>query len=154
LEYRRKKVTTVTLPAPVSVERDDPTFLDVVRAEWIKFRSVGSTGWTLLTAWAGTIAVGLIVCAAVAARWSTMSPGAQASFDPVFRSLTGLLLGELAVGILGVLVITSEYATGMIRSTLAAVPTRRQVLAAKALVLGAPTWIVATVASLVTFLGG
>src|SRR6516162_3147481 len=147
-------MTAMTLPASTDLGRDDTTFTDVLRSEWIKFRSVGSTRWTLLTAWAGTIAVGLIVCAAIAGHWNQMSATDRASFDPTFRSLTGLSLGQLAVGILGVLVIASEYATGMIRSTLAAVPGRRQVLAAKALVLAAPTFVIATLASLVAFLGG
>jgi hypothetical protein len=146
-------MTAMTLPASTELGREETNFTDVLRSEWIKFRSVGSTRWTLLTAWAGTIAVGLIVCGAIAAHWSQMSAADRASFDPTFRSLTGLSLGQLAVGILGVLIITSEYATGMIRSTLSAVPWRRQVLAAKTLVLAVPTFVIATVASLVAFLG-
>ena len=147
-------MTVMTLPASTDLGREDTNFTDVLRSEWIKFRSVGSTRWTLLAAWAGTIAVGLIVCAAIAGHWNHMSATERTSFDPTFRSLTGLSLGQLAVGILGVLVIASEYATGMIRSTLAAVPGRRRVLAAKALALAVPTFIIATVASLVAFLGG
>ena len=147
-------MTAMTVPASTDLERDDTNFTDVLRSEWIKFRSVGSTRWTLLTAWAGTIAVGLIVCAAIAGHWNQMSATDRATFDPTFRSLTGLSLGQLALGILGVLVIASEYTTVMIRSTLAAVPGRRTVLAAKALVLAAPTFVIATLASLVAFLGG
>jgi hypothetical protein len=147
-------MTVTTLPATTDVRPDDTTFTDVLRSEWIKFRSVGSTRWTLLAAWAGTIAVGLIVCAAIAGHWNQMSATDRLSFDPTFRSLTGLSVGQLAVGILGVLVIASEYATGMIRSTLAAVPGRRRVLAAKSLVLAAPTFVIATAASAVAFLGG
>jgi hypothetical protein len=148
----------MTMPgaAAAQVDRDVPTAtgVDVVRSEWTKLRTVASTRWTLLACWAGTIGIGLIVCASVASRWSGLSPGQQASFDPTSRSLTGLLLGELAVGILGALVITSEYATGMIRSTLAAVPGRRVVLAAKAAVLAVPTLIVGVTASVIAFLGG
>jgi len=147
-------MTTVTLPTSLRVEPEETGFKDVVAAEWIKFRTVASTRWTLLAAWAGTIAVGLIVSAAIAAQWKQMSTADKASLDPTFRSLTGLVVGQLAVGILGVLVITSEYATGLIRSTLAAVPRRRQVLAAKTVALAAPTLVIATLASVAAFVGG
>ena len=146
-------MTAMTVPAPTDLERDDTNFTDVLRSEWIKFRSVASTRWTLLTAWAGTIALGLIVCAAIAGHWKHMSATDRASFDPTFRSLTGLSLGQLAVGILGVLAIASEYATGMIRSTFAAVPARRSVLASKAVVLVVPVLIASTAASVIAFLG-
>jgi hypothetical protein len=150
--------TLMTMPRPevAEIETDVPTAtaVDVVRSEWTKLRTVASTRWTLLAAWVGTIGIGLIVSAAVASRWSGMSAADRASFDPTFRSLTGILLGQLAIGILGVLVITSEYATGMIRSTFAAVPARRTVLGAKALVLAVPTLIIGVTASLIAFLGG
>lgn len=125
---------------------------DAVRFEWTKLRTVRSTWWSLLTVFAGTIAVGAVVSAAVADRWNTMSLSDRAQFDPTFRSLTGLFLGQLAVGVLGVLAVTSEYATGMIRTTLTAVPRRRVVLGAKALVLAAPVLVVSTVASFSAFL--
>jgi hypothetical protein len=147
-------MTTVTVPTSLALEPEETDFRDVVVGEWIKFRSVASTRWTLLAAWAATLVVGLLVCAAIAAQWEQMSATDKASLDPTFRSLTGLVVGQLAVGILGVLVVTSEYATGLIHSTLAAVPLRCQVLAAKTVVLAAPTLLVATVASVGAFLGG
>ena len=78
----------------------------------------------------------------------------HATFDPVLTSLSGMLLAQLAIGVLGVLVITSEYSTGMIRSTFAAAPQRHLVIIAKAGVLGAAAFAVGTVASLIAFLAG
>jgi ABC-2 type transport system permease protein len=64
--------------------------------------------------------------------WDNLDRGEQLRFDPTFFSLSGLWLAQLAVGVLGVLVITSEYATGQIRATLGASPQRATVVAAKA----------------------
>ena len=69
------------------------------------------------------------------------------TFDPVLTSLSGILVAQLAIGVLGVLVITSEYSTGMIRSTFAAAPQRHLVIAAKAAAFGAIAFAVGTVAS-------
>jgi hypothetical protein len=102
----------------------------------------------------GTIAISVLICEAIVSRWDQMSAIDHASFDPTFRSLTGLFIGQIAIGVLGVLAITSEYATGMIRSTLAATPARRLVLAAKGVALAAPALVVSTIACVVAFLTG
>ena len=78
----------------------------------------------------------------------------HAAFNPVLTSLSGVLLAQLAIGVLGVLVITTEYSTGMIRSTFAAAPQRHLVIIAKAGVLGAAAFAVGTAASLIAFLAG
>lgn len=86
---------------------------------------------------------------------SASHTGAQsASFDPIFISLSGVLLAQMAIGVLGVLAISSEYSTGMIRSTFAAAPQRHWVVAAKAAVVGAVAFAAGTVSSLVAFLTG
>src|SRR6516225_7098798 len=108
---------------------------DVARCEWTKLRTVRSTWWSLLIVLAGMIAIGLFICAAMVARWDQLPEAVRVKFDPTSRSLNGLFVAQLATGVLGVLAITSEYATGTIRATLAAVPRRRTVLAAKAAVL-------------------
>lgn len=131
-----------------------PGFVDAVRSEWTKFRTVRSTWWTLVAVAAVTIGLGYAVSAAVTARWDRMSLVQRLTFNPTTRSLTGLFLAELIIGVLGVLVITSEYSTGMIRSTLAAFPHRRQVLVAKASVLVLPVFLVGAVSALAAFLGG
>jgi len=106
---------------------------EVLISEWHKLRTVRTTWWTL-----AAVAVFNVVTAAVLGivLGKTLSTHQQASVsDPVRLSLGGLHLSQVAIGVLGVLVITSEYGTGMIRATLAAVPQRRLVLAAKTAVL-------------------
>jgi ABC-2 type transport system permease protein len=83
-----------------------------------------------------------------------MPAAARASFDPANNSLTGLALGQLLMATLGALVITSEFSSGMIRSTFAAVPNRPLVLAAKAAVLGAVTLAAGEILAFAGFLAG
>ena len=147
-------LSPVALDVPVPLGASEPRRRDVMRAEWTKLRTIRSTGWTLLTVLVGTIAIGALICEAVVSRWDQMSAIDQANFDPTFRSLTGLFIAQIAIGVLGVLAITSEYATGMIRSTLAAVPARRLVLAAKGVALAAPAILVSTVTCVAAFLTG
>jgi ABC-2 type transport system permease protein len=126
----------------------------VIRSEWIKLRTVRSS-WFVLGATVLAIAgVGLLVSYLNHAQWSTMSADARADIDPVNQSLIGVKLAELTVGVLGVLVASGEYATGMIRATFAAVPRRLPVLVAKVGVLAAVTFTVCLVAVLVAFVGG
>lgn len=120
---------------------------DVLAAEWLKLRSVRSTYLILLIAVAGTVAVGLIATA----RAKVDSPG---YFDAVEISLSGAVISQLAFGVLGVLAITTEHTTGMIRTTFAAVPRRRAVLAAKATVTGLVALVTGEVISFGTFLLG
>jgi ABC-2 type transport system permease protein len=124
---------------------------DLVRSEWTKLRTVRSTAWTLgMTAVAGLAASG-IATGVTRAHWTAMSASNRASFHPVEVSLIGGFLGgTLLLGILGILVVSSEYATGTIRATLAAAPRRPMVLAAKVLVFGTVTLVVA---ELVAFAG-
>ena len=120
---------------------------NLLRSEWAKMGSVRSTSWNLAIATAAMIGYGAINSA-------SHTNAHHATFDPVSTSLSGVLLAQLAIGVLGVLVITSEYSTGMIRSTFAAAPQRHAVIAAKAGVLGAVAFAVGTVASLISFLLG
>ena len=127
---------------------------DVLASEWIKLRSVRSTYLTLLFAAAAAVGVGYLVTHSGATHWATMSASARSAFDPVGDSFSGLGLAQLAFGALGVLVMTSEYATGLIRTTFAAVPRRRAVLAAKATVVGAVTLVAGEVIAFATFFAG
>ena len=102
---------------------------DALSAEWTKARTLASTGWLLLAAVTATVAVSTAVAAAVTC------PAGNCAEDPAKISLTGIYLGQVVVAILAVLMIGSEYSTGMIRVTLAAMPGRTTVLAAKAAVL-------------------
>ena len=126
----------------------------VIRSEWIKLRTVRSSWFVLAATVLGIAGLGLLVSYVNNAHWSTMSASARADFNPINQSLIGVNLAELTVGVLGVLVVTGEYATGMIRATFAAVPRRLPVLAAKAGVLAAVTFVVCLAAVLIAFVGG
>jgi ABC-2 type transport system permease protein len=117
---------------------------DLVRSEWTKLRTVRSTMWTLgMTVLIG-LAASAIATGVTRAHWATMSASDKASFHPIEVSLIGVDLGgTLMLGMLGILVVSSEYATGTIRATLAAAPRRPMVLAAKVLVFGTVTLVVA-----------
>jgi ABC-2 type transport system permease protein len=142
---------TTTIPAP-STPRYRPT--GVLRSEWVKLRSVRSTTWTLVATVVITIGIGIIATSTEAARWAHSPPFSRLSFDPTNLSLTGLLFGQLAIGILGVLAISAEYGTGTIRSSLAAVPDRRLFLAAKAAVFALVALVVGEVVSFGAFFIG
>jgi hypothetical protein len=119
----------------------------VLHAEWTKFRTVRSTTWTLVIAVAVTVLLTLLVVA------GQSTDGHQRGGDDVVRySLTGLYIGQLVLVTFGVLVMTSEYATGLIRSTFTAVPRRPVVLVAKAVVVAVTGLVAGVVATVVSFL--
>lgn len=104
----------------------------VVRMEWRKLRTIRSTYWILLV-----FAAGMVGAAVVNGAADPLQPAP--SYDPTQDALSGVALGQLAIGILGVLALSSEFTTGSIRATFAAVPRRGRVLAAKAGVMAALT---------------
>jgi ABC-2 type transport system permease protein len=139
-------MTTTLAPAPApAVARHQTVWAavpDVMRSEWTKLRSVRSTYWTLLAAVVCIIGFSTLLSAIFASQYAGMNAQDRSSFNPTSNSLSGVFLAQLAIGVLGVLVITSEYGSGMIRSTIAAVPQRRMMLAAKATVFAIVTAVV------------
>ncbi len=134
---------------------------NVIRAEGIKLRSLRSTWWSLFATVVIIVGLGTLFSALRAHRFNQdnggLRPGpfaARIGLDPTLISLRGVFLAQLAIGVLGVLVITGEYSTGMIRSSLAAVPRRTPVLVAKALVFGVTALVVTAVSALLAFLLG
>ena len=130
------------------------TLARVLRSEWIKMRSLRSTAVTLASAVAILIAMGWIFGWATTANWDDLRPDEKASFNAVDTTLAGYYLAQLAVGVLGVLLITGEYATGMIRATFGAVPRRLPVLWAKAVVYALVTFPLMLAAAFAAFIGG
>ena len=126
----------------------------VALAEWTKLRSVRSTRWSFLVAVFFSIGIAALACTVVAHHYPQMDPREKANFDPLGVSLAGVQLAQLAIGVLGVLVITAEYSTGMIRASMTAVPKRLPVLWAKAMVFGAVTAALMIPAALVAFFAG
>ncbi len=126
-------------------------FTSTARAELTKLRTVRSTMWSLLVSLVITVGLGALFCAARVARWDRLGLRARLTFDAAGFSLNGLFLAQLAIGVLGVLVISSEYATGQIRATFGATPQRRLVLGAKVLVFMATTFLVGLVGCVIAF---
>jgi len=130
------------------------TFGDVLRSEWTKFRSVRSTFWALAVTVVLGIALGAVISAAAAHGYARSSVSGKLSWDPTGVSLAGVAIASLAIAVLGVLCISSEYSSGMIRTSLIAVPKRGRVLAAKSLVFAAVTFVVGEATSFTAFFAG
>jgi ABC-2 type transport system permease protein len=120
------------------------TFRNIARMEWIKLRTLRSVRWTLLLALAGMIGIG------IAAGFNTRNPRG----DVTNNILVGGAFGSVLFAVLGVLVMTSEYSSGTIRATLAAIPRRPLVLAAKAAVWGTTALIAGELVTFAGFLAG
>jgi ABC-type transport system involved in multi-copper enzyme maturation permease subunit len=127
-------------------------FRTVARMEWRKLRTVRST-WTVLIVFAVTMTA-LAVLALSHENYAHLSAADRAAFDPARDCFIGLVLGQLLTGVLGVLAISTEFSSGMIRATFAAAPRRPLVLAAKAAVLGAVTLAAGEITAFAAFAAG
>jgi hypothetical protein len=126
----------------------------VLLSEWTKIRSLRSTIFSLLAAIVFIVGLAVLVPMVTVSHWPPRDPREALGFDPTTRTLSGIFLAQLAIGVLGVLLITGEYATGMIRATFAAVPARLPVLWAKAAVFAAVTLVLMVPTVLGAFLIG
>jgi len=150
-------VSTQTTPPPAMQKALPPghySFIDLLRSEWTKIRTVRSTMWTIAVTVVLGIGIGALVSALTRSHWSSMNLGSRVSFDAPATSLIGILFAQFAIGILGVLVISAEYTTGTIRATFSAAPNRSRVFAAKIVVFGVLSFIVAEFTSFVAFFLG
>ncbi len=140
-------IITRTRAVPAAVKR--PGLPGALRSELTKIASVRSTYWTLLAQVVASIAWAVLNCAGI------VSHGIGPDFNAAEASLTGqVALGELIIVVLGALVITSEYSTGMIRTSLAVMPRRGILYAAKAMVFAAITLALSLVTSFTSFFIG
>jgi ABC-2 type transport system permease protein len=127
----------------------------VIRSEFTKLKSVRSTWWTVLVLVVLSIGFSALICAVIKANWHTMSASDKATFDATSTSLGGIgFLGSLVIAVLGALVITSEYSTGMIRTSLTVMPRRSVMFVAKAVVFGLVALVLSLVLSFVSFFLG
>jgi ABC-2 type transport system permease protein len=134
----------MTAIAVTRVPRGRYGLAEAARMEWIKLRSLRSTWWTLAITVAGTISIGIAV--GINTR--------NAAGDLTNNALAGVVPGLLLAGVLGVLTMTSEYTSGMIRATLAAIPRRPLALAAKTVVFGGVMLAVGEAAAFISFFAG
>jgi ABC-2 type transport system permease protein len=155
-------VTAAPAAAPVTREPAAPArragFAHIVISEWTKLRSVRSTVWTLIAFVIVTIGITALISLAINSAWTgprSASRDATITLDPTGAILgLSVALGQLAICVLGVMVMTTEYSTGVIRSSLLAVPRRVPMLAAKAVVFAILTVITAEVVVLASFFVG
>ena len=130
-------------------------FGGTLRSEFTKIRSVRSTYWTLLVLLVVSIGIGAAICAGTAASWNQTSAADRATFDATQVSIAGLFfLGQLVIVVFGAIVLTAEYSTGMIRTSLTAMPRRITMYAAKALVFTIVALAVTLVAAFIAFFLG
>ncbi|MGV9884332.1 ABC transporter permease [Streptomyces sp. NPDC003006] len=126
----------------------------VLRSEWTKIRSVSSTVWTLGLAVVLTIALGALISILSKNDYDGLDARDKLTFDPTYISFSGMSLGQLAMIVFGVLVVSNEYSTGMIRTSLAAVPQRGTFLFGKLLVATLLAFVVSLATSFIAFFVG
>lgn len=146
-------MSTATLGHVGTVIAKPVTFANVLRSEAIKFRSVRSSRLTFYGAMVAVAGLGLIFSSL--GDDATTGPGQESAIaEPLAISMSGVVMGELIVSVLGALLVVNEYSTGQIRTTLAAVPRRLSVLWAKAAVTAGVVFTGGLAAVLVAFFGG
>ncbi|MHA7270881.1 ABC transporter permease [Arthrobacter sp. HLT1-20] len=169
-------MSTATISAPQRAGRGSVTFTGVLRSEWIKFRSLRSTQLLLVFTFVAVVGVGALAAwlrgifvDAIMGGGGPAGPGSGTAepqmtlqqamelanaqgFSIYGTPIAGLQLGVLVIGALAVLLISSEFGTGMIRSTLTAVPKRLPAFFAKAVVLVVVSYVLTLVAAFATFL--
>ncbi|MGQ0464562.1 MAG: ABC transporter permease [Sporichthyaceae bacterium] len=144
-------MTTLTIAPPAAPTA--PGFRDAVRSEWTKVRSVRSSVWTILIALAVGIGLSAMFSAILAHDYANGGES-RLLWDPTANSMFGGFFAQLSIAILGTLVITSEYATRSIRTSLIAVPKRGRLLGAKAVVVAALALAVGLVMAFTSFFVG
>jgi ABC-2 type transport system permease protein len=125
-----------------------------IASEFTKIRSVRSTYWTLAALLIVSVGIGAAICAGQAANFN-QNPGNVAGFDATQTSLAAFFeIGQLIIAVLGAMAITSEYSTGMIRTSLTAQPRRGVVYTAKAIVFTSVTLVISVITSFIAFFLG
>jgi ABC-2 type transport system permease protein len=153
-------MTTTVAPIVRSVQINTTKMsaaISLATSEWTKIRSLRSTVWSLLLLVVTTLGFTALFTGLTVAQWDTLDPSMKAQLlaDPGRMILgAGFQLGQLAVCVLGVLVISGEYSSGTIKASLLAVPTRTPMLAAKAVVFSALIFVVGEITAIATFFLG
>ncbi|WP_236791823.1 ABC transporter permease subunit [Amycolatopsis sp. GM8] len=145
---------TTTVPAAAPMPGARVTQSRVLASEWVKFRSLRSSYIALAAALVAMIGFAVLVTTVLVNRWPHATPQEKAHFNATDSSLSGFFLAQLIIGVLGVLVISGEYGTGMIRASLSAAPRRLPVLWAKLAVFAGITFVVTVVGSFAAFFSG
>jgi ABC-type transport system involved in multi-copper enzyme maturation permease subunit len=145
-------MTTLSIAPPAAMPT--ATFARTLKAELTKLYTLRSTWLMIAISISTTIGIAALACADQASSWNDMTPKARLAFDATSQSLVGVLFATLILGSVAVRSITSEYTSGMIRVTFAAISRRRQVLAAKAIALAASAVAVTLVGNALAYILG
>ena len=144
-----------SLAPPVRIPHLDVTgrvaFHRILLSEWTKLRSVRSTKWSLVVGFLLTIAFPVIFSLVTRSHWHSMSARERSGRHPLDIALAGVNVAQLAIAVLGVLLVSAEYSTGSIRSTFTAAPKRLPVLWAKVLDYAVVSLVLIVPAVLVSF---
>jgi ABC-2 type transport system permease protein len=138
---------TATTERAMTKHAATPSVKGILTSEWTKIRSVRSTFWTILI----TLVLGAGLAILVAFGSTRPGHAIGSDFDPTSMSLIGLFFGQLSIGVLAVMSITSEYSTGMIRTSLWAVPRRRLLLLCKIIVIALVAFVTGIATSFLSF---
>ena len=133
---------------------NETTLMSVAKSEWIKFRTVRSTIVSVFIFVFLTLGLGVLITWLIRSHYSTMPIAQRVTFDPVSTSLGAIIVAEFAAGVIGAMFISSEYTSGAIRTTLAAVPNRVRLILAKLLVLVVSMIVISEIVVVATFLVG
>ena len=141
----------MTTTAPSTTEHGSAGFRHVVATEWTKVRTVRSTWICLLIIFIAGVGLSALISNIEAGRWGTITLAERANFDPVRFSQSGVFISQFVVGVFGAMVITAEYSTGLIRTTLAAMPHRITLLFSKTAILALTVLVVGEITSFTAF---
>lgn len=148
-------MSTTTVPSPALTVASIPSQrAGALRAEWTKLRTLRSAWMTMVISIIASVTLAALSAGSNARNWKDMTADDRLAFDPVAVSLIGVLFGALVLGALGVRTMSSEYSTGMIRTTAAAIPRRTRFLGSKVVVIAGTTFLVAMVANVAGFVIG
>lgn len=140
-------MTALETTAPV-------TFVHTVRAEWIKIRSLRSTWYTLACLFVVGLGITALSMSSVGSEYASMTAAERETWDPTNLSLMSFMVAQLVIGVVGILVVTSEYATGLIQTSVTATPRRHRLLAAKVLAATAVAVVAGQAVMFATFFLG
>ncbi|WP_235999091.1 ABC transporter permease subunit [Qaidamihabitans albus] len=130
------------------------TFANTLRAEWIKLRSLRSTWYTLACLFVVGLGITLLSMSSLAQEYESLTAAERQAWDPTNLSLRTYIVAQLIIGVLGILVVTSEYATGLMQTSLTATPRRHRLLAAKVVVATAVAVVAGQALMFAAFLAG
>lgn len=147
-------MSAIDAPDPTTTRPAAARFVDVVRLEWTKLRTVPSTFVALGLTLAIGLGISALVSALVSREYAKNTPGVRETWDATGISTAGASLAQLAVAVLATLVITSEYATHEINASLVAVPRRLRLLLAKAVVVTVVAFVIGEITLFPSFFLG